>query len=234
MSWSPVHTSTSTTGSGGTLTNTVTATTAGNILCVAVVVTGNGSSIETCSSVTDDKGNTYALIGPVVVTLQSNTYLAYGVQVTGGATTITAHFSGSSFAKRMHADEYNSSVGALVSNAAAFDVSTTGTGTSTTPAVSTLTPAATGELIVAVLRPQTSSTQTAGTGYTKYGGVVNGSLNTEYKLSGAATETAPWTLASSAAWAEIAAAFKEPTAGGVLVPAGFDGGMMDLRGGMRG
>jgi hypothetical protein len=202
--WSAIQTATQVTGNTTTANLTLTSTTAGNL----VVVYGRCLSSETLNSVTDSAGNTYAIIGPI--TNSTRFYMAYGVQTTGGTTTVTLTFSAAG-SKRTGADEYHSSNGSLASNAAAFDATTSGTGTGTAAATSTLTPAATGELIIGATAVGVAATMTAGTGFTAYSGGGSTAVTSEYKLSGAATETAPMTISTSAAWVDIAAAFKEPS-----------------------
>lgn len=196
-----VQTATQVSGTASTTVVTLgAAATAGNLLVVAAAV---NSSTVTCTGITDSAGNTWAVIGPET-NGTSRVYLGYAVQVTGGATTVTVSWSDSAATKRAGVDEYS---GGASTNAAIFDVSTTGQGTGTALAVSTLTPASTGTLIVAVAASSTR-TYTAGSGYTLYsGGAGSGTLKSQYNLSSAATETAPFTLSSSSAWEEIAASF---------------------------
>lgn len=190
-----------TVGTATTVTITI-STGAGNLVVVHVRVTGTGN---TCTGVSDSAGNAYALIGPVDNT--NRLYLAYGVQVTG-ATTVTASFTGANATKQLIASEYS---GGAATNAAIFDASGTGTGTSTTPAVSTITTAASGELIVSVAHaPTAPSSWAAGSGFTIIGAGARDRV--EYKPSGGASETCPWTLGSSVAWAAIGAAFKPASA----------------------
>lgn len=202
-------------GTGSTVSVTVSATGAATIIVASVRVDG----AETCSGVSDGNGNTYVLLGPVTEPSgNSKLYLAYGVQVTGGVTTVTASFSGSSGTKRVNVDEYS---GAGSTNALAYDTHQTGTGTGTALATSTLTPSATGELIVAFGLSRNAVTWTAGSGYTIYSGSGTIGIRSEYKLSGAASETAPITISSSQTWAEIAIAFNAdsgPTPTPTLTP----------------
>lgn len=177
---------------------TVSATVVDNIIIGGVFIP---STAITLSSVTDDQGNTYATTS-ALDNAGLRLYLFYGVQTAGGTTSITATVS-SSTTLRIIGNEFS---GAETTNATAFDASTTGTGTGTAVSVSTLTPAASGELIVAFGFKDAFGAWTAGSGYTNYGANTQ-FFQSQYKLSGASTETAPWTI-SSANWGEIAAAFK--------------------------
>lgn len=186
-------------GTGATVFNSITATGLNNLLVVHVgVVFG-----ETCTGVTDDKGNTYVLSTAVTIAGARLIYQAYAVQAIAGATLYTASFSGSTVAKIIGAEEYS---GGATSNAAVFDAQTTGTGVGTAVAASTLTAAATGELMVSTMGVSVATAYTAGTGYTlASGGSI---LHSQYKLSGGATETAPATLGGSRTWATLLNAYK--------------------------
>lgn len=202
MAISAVQTSAQVAATGASAALTLVATGAGNLVVVHI----NTTTAQTVTGVTDNASNTYA-VSAALDNGADRAYQAYGVQVAGGATTVTVTFS-ASVVHRCGADEYS---GAAASNVAAFDASTTGTGTGTAVSVSTLTPAETGELIVVTgCTPlgDAAATWTAGTGYTLYNGSGAISLRSQYKLSGDATETAPWTLSSSLAWRAIATAFK--------------------------
>ena len=198
MAFAQVQTVAFTSGTSNSLATTITAAGAGNLLVIGMGILG---ATETLDSVSDDKGNTY-VVQAVVAGGGSNEvklYQAYGVQVTGGATVITSHWSGSTATKRGFVDEYS---GGASTNGAVFDASTTGTGTKadvSSPGsayvLSTLTPAATGELIVACYSQDSAAVFTAASGYTMYGDVsaANGVVRSAYKLSGGASETAPST-----------------------------------------
>lgn len=181
---------------------TTAATGAGNLVVVYVRLSSNA---DTCTSVTDNVGNTYVLGTAVDNTIRQ--YVAYGVQVTGGATSITANFSGATVAHRIGVDEFS---GGASTNAAVYDTTTSGTGTTgTSLAASTLTPSATGNLIVSIGTCTPAKTWTAGSGYTLSSGTGSGLMRSQYKLSGGASETAPMTISSAGtAWIEIAVSFK--------------------------
>lgn len=190
--------------SGGTASLGVTLAspaTQGNLVVVHVRIVGTAS----VTSVTDDKGNTYVIGSALgLPTANQSLYQAYGVQVTGGATTITVTLS-TSIAVRLGADEYS---GTAASNAAVADQSSTGTGSGSSLAVSSFSPSATGLLIVACGNIAASPTWTAGSGYVLASGSGSVAMRSQYKLSGAASETAPMTTSLSTEWAEIARSYK--------------------------
>lgn len=192
-----VNTSTQASGSTATLNITVTATTQNNLVVVHIKL---ASTSRTVNSVTDNVGNTYVVGSNLDNGSTNRLYQAYGVQVTGGATTITVNLS-SSTNIRAGADEYS---GGKTTNATVFDATQTGTGNSTSLSTATLTNASTGELIVSTGGLTTAANWTQGSGYTLYNGTGSVTLRSQYKLSGASTETAPCTIDGSAqAWTEI-------------------------------
>lgn len=157
-------------------------------------------------SVTDNASipNTYASVG---VTASGGgataVYQFYGVQVTAGATTVTASWTGNATV-RITVDEYS---GGALTNATVFDQATTASATSTSVAVGAFSPASTGELICASAALTLTTAVAAGTGYTL--SQNNTSQAVEYKLSSGASETAPMTLTgATASWAEVVGAYK--------------------------
>lgn len=196
-----IQAATQASGSGATLARSVSATASNNMVVVHI---GMRDLNETCTSVTDDKGNSYTLLGPIDQATNVRLYTAYGRQTVSGVTSITGNFSGSTSSKGICAEEYHTDVSGQVLT---FDASTIGQGASDPIAVSTLTPAGTGELVVASVQNSGSVTFTAGAGFTSNNG-ASVFVNSEYKLSGAATETAPWTTSGTGNWAERAIAFK--------------------------
>lgn len=177
------------------------ATGVGNIVYVVGYLQG---STDTLSSVTDNASggaNTY-VVQTAVDSPSERIVTAYGFQVRGGATTITLTYSGTNNLKRDFCDEY-SGFSSSLTNARAFDASTTGSGTGTSATVSTLTTARTGNLIIAAA---IGTNLSAGTNYTLYGSPTAGGSKSEYRLSSAASETAPFSLNSSD-WAERATSF---------------------------
>lgn len=202
--FSAIQTATQATGTGSSVAITTSATTQWSLVTVYAKLADN---TETLTSITDDKSNSYTILTVLDNGGANRIYMGYGIQTTGGTTAITCNFSSNVASKRCGADEYGG-FSASVTNASVFDTSTTGASTGTALAVSTLTPAATGELIVGVGSLASATTWTAGSGFTIYNGSGSVSMRSEYKLSGAATETADFTIAVSKNWAEIAAAFK--------------------------
>lgn len=212
MAFAAVQETTGTAGTGSTVSETVASTGSGNLVVVALRLS---TKTETCTSVTDNVGNSYALLA-ASDSSGRRLYIAYGVQATGGATSITGNFSGSSATKRVIAVEFS---GGASSNAAVFDASAASSGSGTSGSV-TLTPASSGELIVAFINTEGVQTFTAGASYTLYGGATSSSsMKGEYLLSGTTSETAPMSWTPSAAWSEIAVAFKP--SGGASVNSGF-------------
>lgn len=181
---------------------TLSPTIANNLVVVHVKVS---QDTRTVTSVTDDKGNTYVVLDPVDSGTTNRLYQAYGVQVVGGVTTITVNFNLSATAA-LGADEYS---GGALTNIDIFDVSSTGIGSSgTSMSVGSFNPSSSGELIVVTGSLGAATTWTAGTNYTNYfrsGESVT--TQSEYRLSGDTSETAPWELGASSLWAERATAF---------------------------
>lgn len=182
MAAAAVQTATQGTGGGASIGVTFSSPTVqGNLVVLPIRIAG---ASDTCTGVTDDKGNSYVLIGPV--TNGSNRlYQAYGVQVVGGVTALTVSFSGASNAKRCGADEYS---GCASSNAAVIDQTNSNTGTSTAPAC-TLSPSAAGKLVVMALGVPTAPTWTIDSNYTRYSGVGVVTTISQYRLSGTASES---------------------------------------------
>lgn len=219
MAFSLVQTIVTTSGSGGTLTATISASGLNNLV-VAHVAVATG---DVCTGVSDDKGNTYVLSSAVTIIGSRLLYQAYGVQLVSGATIITATFGAAIVGKILGVDEY-SNTNPFVSNAAAFDTQTTGTGTGTAVAASTLTPFAAGELMVATLCVSTATNFTAGASYTLAAGANPGALRSQYNLSASASETSPDTLGASRNWGIILNAFKIPVlAAGLFLPSPMTG-----------
>lgn len=204
MAFATVQSPTQTTGTGSSVVLTVSSTVVNNLVVVHIKM----NTSETCSSVTDDKSNTYVL-SSAVDNGALRLYQAYGVQTTGGTTAITCNFSSNAVTKRIGADEYS---GNDTTNGATFDVTQTANGgNAQSMAVASFNPAAMGELIVATMAINTVANWTAGSGYTLYSGTGSISTRSQYRLSGASSETAPSTWdADSNNWCEIVSAFKAP------------------------
>jgi len=206
MAFATVQTSSQTVGTGNSIVITTSATKKDNLVVVGIHYENAGG--ETCTGVTDDKGNAYVLSAPNATPPDNVTiYMAYGVQITGGTTSITCSFSGTVESKTCGADEYS---GGALTNASIFDKTSTGAAGGTALSVTSFSPTKVGELIVAVGGLNNNLTWTAGTNYTLYNGGTPARMRTQYRLVGAATETAPMSVSSdSFGWREIAMAFKE-------------------------
>lgn len=199
MAFLPVQSGTRVFGNGSSLAITVAPTIQFNLVTVPIAIL---NSNDTCTSVSDDKGNSYVLVGPAD-SGGEHTYMAYGVQSAGGTTAITVHFSGATDTKNTQADEWS---GASKSNITVLDQFSTGGSSGTSLSVSTFNPTAAGKLIVAAACTGGNTTFTAGTGYTFYG--TNGArFGLEYRLVGTTSESAPMTSSANIFWAEIALAF---------------------------
>jgi hypothetical protein len=202
MAAAAVQTSSVAAGTGTTVSATLSATVKNNLVVIHIVM---ATTAETCSSVTDNASppNTYVLSSPVDNT--TRTYQAYGVQITGGATSFTATFSSNVVTKGVGADEYS---GTAVSNAAVFNTSGTGTGSATTCAVTGFSPTQAGLLCVATIVLGSVRVFTAGTNYTRFlNGSNSANLHSEYRLVGTTSETAPGSWTTSTTYGEIASSF---------------------------
>lgn len=214
MAFALVRASTIYSGTGTLNLNLVGAVQGNLVTCIAWI----SSQSETLTGASDDKGNSYGTIGPIDSSSDIRGYVIYGVQTTGGAATLTLTFSGGA-THRARCDEFS---GGAADNTAIFDAYSTFTaaGNVTSGATGTLTTAATGELIWAGLGFSIGRRLTAGSGFTGYDVTGSQPVNSQYKLSGGASETAPFTLSNSTHAVEIAVAFK-PASGGAAVNAGF-------------
>lgn len=197
-----VQTATQALATASSVAVTLSPTTLNNLVVVHIKV---GTNTETCTSVTDNVGNTYVVVGPAEQSTVLRGYQAYGIQTIAGATTITCNFSGGAFGKRVGADEYTMTT--TMTNATVYNSFAVGNGNSAAAATATLTPTGTGKLIVASIPTDFSTTWTAGTGYTLSSGSGSIALRGQYKPSSSATETAPATLGGSGNWCEIAVAY---------------------------
>lgn len=170
-----------------------------------VVVTIAFSAIRSGISVTDNAStpNTYAQAG-TTNDGSISIYQFYGVQVTGGATSITVSWTGGGSVAPI-AEEFS---GGATSNAAIFDKSSTGTGSAATSgAVTSFAPTNSGELIVSsIIFNAVISSPTAGTNYAL--GISSSTTKaTEYRLNGTTSETAPISWTNSANYDEVAGAY---------------------------
>jgi len=176
---------------------TVTSTTQGNLLVVSFDI---GSATATITSVTDNQGNSYGLS---IANVGDTMWQYHGVQVTGGVTTVTVTL-GSSTGLTAYIEEFS---GGASTNAAVFDKASSGTGTGTSGAVTSQTPADDGSLVaVFITFADTVTGVTAGANYTLTQTVFNAAG--EYRLSSSGAETSPITWTTSRAWKEVAGVYK--------------------------
>lgn len=186
---------------GGSATTSVTLdapATVGNVLVVGV----RGGNSQTINTPTDDKSggsHTYtSVIAQVNNGAAPRARMFYTV-VTGAASVITCTTGGNT------AIEISVVELTRVNTSDPFGLSSSGTGSSTTPSVVSFSPTV-GNAIVAFLSSTGAIDITAGTGYTVANdGTIAGSM---YRLVCTGTETAPVTVTLNAAWVEIAAEFK--------------------------
>jgi hypothetical protein len=202
MAFSFVQTAQNSTGSGTSVVVTLgSPATAGSHLVVSGKMGGGSSGRGATDNASSP--NIYALADSV----SANGFLGlmfYSVQLTGGATTITISWTGSTSA-RFQVDEYT---GGAASNAAIIGATTTNSGSGTSGS-GTLSPSIAGQLIVASYALGSALIITAGTNYLANSpGTTVGSI---YRLSGTTSETMPATF-SSTPWNMVAASFKPAAA----------------------
>jgi hypothetical protein len=194
MAFALAHTTQGATGGATSLAITVPATTINNLVVINMKFNGAVSNI----SVTDNAStpNKYYMASPG----GSSTiicYQFYGVQITGGATTITISWT-TSQAARITVDEFS---GGVADNATVLYKAAVANGNSQSASVTAITIPATGFLVSAGVGLTSASGIAAGSGYTLATTQTNQS--TEYKLSGALSETGPLTWTSAASlWGE--------------------------------
>lgn len=204
MGWLNVQSVQLASGGANPLVVTVAPTVINNLLVVNVKL-GTANVGRHVTSITDNVGNTYLKaignIGNPNGTFGIEQW--YGVQTTGGATSITINLDGAD-SIRVQIDE---SSGGQTTNAAVFDKATSsaGGGIAGTSGSVSLSPTAAGELIAVGVALTSGGTFTAGSNY------VIGSQNTngasQYRLNGTTSETAPITWQNSALWIEVAGAY---------------------------
>lgn len=202
MAFAKVQTVNYDSGASSTTHNiTVSSTVQGNLV---IVNFGQGDANATVTSVTDDQGNTYAEAASLGGGGGALTNQYYGVQVTGGVTTVTIELSASTGCNAI-VDEFS---GGASTNVTVFDKASTGSGSSaTSSSVTSFTPTADGSLISAFINTDTSvSSFTAGANYT-LSQAAGGSKNAQYRLSSSGAETAPASWTTSSVWREVAGAY---------------------------
>lgn len=193
-----------TNSTGGATTLVLTPTnplTVGSLVILHLKFLGTGTS----PTATDNAStpNTYAnAVGPITnATSGYVCYQLFGVQVYGGATTITLNWTNSD-AERTTMDEFG---GALGTNAVSLDKGSSGTGTSTSGSVTAFAPNLRSELISAAINATGMSAQAAGAGYTLAS--VQTNQTSYYRLASTLSETAPITWTTSDSWVDIAVAY---------------------------
>jgi hypothetical protein len=180
------------------------AQTAGNLNVVAVMW---GDTTSTVSSVTDSKGNSYALaVGPTKATgLTSAIY--YAKNIAGGSNTVTVKFNQSAGYPNVNVLEYSG-----LDTANPLDVSAAATGSGTTANSGSATTTSANELIVGAGNPSSGFTG-AGSGFSSrlingFGGI---SEDRVVSSPGSYNATAPLT---SGSWVMQMAAFRVGTGTG--------------------
>lgn len=164
----------------------ITATGVGNLVVVSIRL---NSGTATVSSVVDDVGNTYVAATALLTGGSIRHQQWYGVQLIGGATSITVTLS-SVVGVRIIAEEFS---GGPSSNTGAIRTSSTGIISTSVP---TFSPTV-GDLVVAsYVTSNNVSPWAVGSGYSP--GTISQTVNaTEYKLSATTSETAPISNAGS-------------------------------------
>jgi hypothetical protein len=198
MAYSFVQTKTNAGVTVSTVTVTLDApTTKGDLIVVGVALSGTSVTINTP---TDDKSNSYSTtVGPTDSGDGTSRIKQFSaVDLVGGMTQVTVTLSGNG-TYAVFVDVFHGGP-----NAGVLGQTSTGTGTSTTPAVTSFSPRA-GSLIVALTRINANQTWTAGTNYTL--GSIQARSASEYRLISTTTETAPFSGTASGVWVEVAAEF---------------------------
>jgi len=178
------------------------AQTAGDLIVVGL---SWGSGV-TISSVTDTKGNTYALAaGPTTFSgAASAIYYAKNiVAAAAGANTVTVTFSAATGTPDLRVAEYSG-----INTTSPLDVTAVSTGTSITSDSGSATTTNANDLLVGV-NAVLSGTAGAGTGYTsRQISTFDGNILEDKIVSATGAYSATATLSSSAAWIMQMAAFK--------------------------
>ena len=196
--------------SGSSISVTFTAVqTAGNLNVVSVMW---GNTTSSVSSVTDSKGNSYALaLGPTRVTgLSSAIY--YAKNIAAGSNTVTVNFSPSAAFPNVNVLEYSG-----LSTTSPLDVAAGATGSGTTANSGSATTTSASELIFGAGNP-TSSFTAAGSGFNNrvinsYGGIAEDRI-----VSSTGSYNATATL-SSGTWVMQMVAFRASGTSGGSNPA---------------
>ncbi len=179
------------------------AQTAGNLNVVAVMW---GDITSTVSSVTDSKGNIYALaVGPTRSSPLSSA-IYYAKNIVAGSNTVTVTFNQTASFPNVNVTEYS---GLDMTNP--LDVTSSATGSGTTANSGSATTTASNELIVGVGNP-TSVFTAAGSGFTSR--IINsfGGISEDKVVSSAGSYNATATL-TSGGWVMQMVAFRAASSG---------------------
>jgi IPT/TIG domain len=190
------------TTSGSSVAATFTAAqTAGNLNVVAVMW---GDTVRTVSSVTDSKGNAYALaVGPTKTTGLTST-IYYARNIASGSNTVTVAFNGTAAYPNVNVLEYSG-----LDTASPLDIGTSATGTGTTANSGSAQTTSGNELIVGAGNPSSVFTS-AGSGFSSrtintFGGIAEDKI-----VSNTGNYNATATL-TSGTWVMQMAAFRAGT-----------------------
>jgi RHS repeat-associated protein len=195
---------------------------AGNLNVVAVMW---GDTTSTVSSVTDSRGNTYALaVGPTRVTgLSSSIY--YAKNIAAGSNTVTVTFNQTAGFPNVNVLEYSG-----LSTTSPLDVTAGATGTGTTANSGSATTTSANELIVGMGNPTGSGFTAAGSGFTSR--IINsfGGISEDKIVTSTGSYNATATL-NSGTWVMQMAAFRAsgggnpaPTVTAISPPSGTTAG----------
>lgn len=192
--------------------NTIAATFDSNVGSGNVIVVGFNwdSPAESVTSVLDDLGNTYNLIGAGTVTTNNNqSFRSYYAQnITGGACTVTVTFLGNRDFRRLVIGEYSGRAASAFDQSSVTDSGLLATGTDGCQTAS-ITPTEANEDVVAMFMCDTSITVNAGTGYVERDEAQVGSvapMQLEDLTQGAAAAvTGKWTVSGIGAGTEFCA-----------------------------
>lgn len=182
------------------------ATTSGN--CIVVAVADDSATTTEVTSVTDNKGNTYAALRSPLLSASAVTLSTfYALNITGGSGhIITAHLAGASFDATVTAQEFSS-----ISTSGALDVTAGSTGSSTAAASgSTAATSQASEIIVGLAAYGVSGAASLGSGYTNLGNALQAGASSAEEsktVSATGTQSAAFTVPSGP-WACVCATFK--------------------------
>jgi hypothetical protein len=172
--------------------------TAGNLNVVAVMW---GDTVKTVSSVTDSKGNPYALAAGPTRAPGLTSAIYYAKNIAGGSNAVTVAFNGTALYPNVNVLEYSG-----LDTASPFDVSSSATGTGTTANSGSAATTSANELIVGAGNP-TSVFTSAGSGFSNR--TINnfGGISEDKIVSSTGNYNATATL-TSGGWVIQMAAFR--------------------------